>query len=47
MYVHVIPAHRHVVEETLDRNFHVVIVAEVPSGQMFFQLKKQVVVTGC
>ena len=47
MYAHVIRARRHVVEEALDRNFHLVIVAEAPSGQMFFQLRKQVVVTGC
>ena len=47
MYAHVIPARRHVVEEGLDRNFHLVIVAEAPSSQMFFQLRKQVVVTGC
>ena len=47
MYAHVIPARRHVVEEALDRSFHLVIVAEAPSGQMFFQLRKQVVVTGC
>ena len=47
MYAHVIPARRHVIEEALDRNFHLVIVAEAPSGQMFFELRKQVVVTGC
>jgi len=47
LYVHVIPARRHVVEEALDRNFHLVIVAEAPSDQMFFQIRKQVVVTGC
>jgi len=47
LYAHVIPARRHVVEEALDHNFHLVIVAEAPSGQMFFQLRKQMLVTGC
>ena len=46
-YAHVIPVHRHAVEEALNRIFHLVAVVEVHSGQMFFQLRKQVEVTGC
>jgi len=31
----------------MDPNFHLDIVAEAPSGQIFFQLKEEMVVTGC
>lgn len=43
---HVVPARRQVFEETLNFIFHLFVGDESPSGQMFFQLREQVIVTG-
>jgi hypothetical protein len=46
LYAHVIPVHLHAVQESSNLSFHLIVVVEALSRQMFFQLWKEMVVTG-